>query len=80
MNINKDDSAKGRGIRTGLQGLIGIFTGLAVVVWQVDGVPQVVWNYVTTNLTGTLTLIGIPAAMTGLVSYLWNKTSKELPN
>ena len=80
MNINQDDSAKGRGIRTSLQALIGIFTGLFLAVWRVDGVPEVVWGYVTNNLSGALLLIGLPAGVTGVVSYIWNRQSRHLPN
>lgn len=79
MNINSD-TPKGRGIRTAVQGLIGIFTGLITAVWAVDGVPEVVYTYVTNNLGGALLLIGLPAAATGVVSYIWNLMRKDVPN
>lgn len=79
MNLNSD-TAQGRGFRTAIQAVIGFFGGLVIAVWSVDGVPQVIYNYVTQNLGHTLLLIGLPAAMTGLVSYLWNVLRKDVPN
>lgn len=75
-----NDSAQGRGIRTAVQGLIGIFLGMLTAVWAVDGVPQVVYSYVTDNLGNALILIGLPAVGTGLVSYVWNLLRKDVPN
>lgn len=79
MNLNSD-TARGRGIRTAVQAVIGFFSGLVIAVWSVDGVPQVVYNYVTSNLGHTLLLIGLPAAMTGVISYVWNLVRKDVPN
>jgi hypothetical protein len=75
-----DDSARGRGIRTFVQALIGLFTGLLVTVWAVDGVPQAVFNYITSSLPNFLLLVGVPAGATGLVSYIWNVLRKDVPN
>lgn len=74
--MNKD-SAAARGIRTAIQAAIAFVIGLAVVVWQVPGVPQVVISYTTQNIAGLATSFGVSA---GLVSFVWNFFRKDVPN
>lgn len=70
--LNQDNAAA-RGIRTFLQALIGFVVGLFLAVWAVPGVPDAVTNYVTGNIGGLFALVGIPAALAGLVGYIWNR-------
>lgn len=72
-SVLQNDASAGRGLRTFIQAIIGFVVGLALVVWQVDGVPQAVYNYITTNLGGFLLLVGVPAGVTGGISYVWNR-------
>lgn len=62
-----------KGIRTGLQAIVGALIGLVVVVWGVPGVPEAVANYATSNLIPLLLGIGIPA---GLVAWVQNHFGK----
>ncbi len=81
LRLPSQDSATGRGIKTALQTVIGFtvtfFTGLILAVWQVDGVPQVVLNYVQHNFIQVLLSIGIPA---GVAGFVWNYFRKNVPN
>lgn len=80
MNLNSD-TAKGRGVRTGIQAVIGFVVGLGAAVWAVPGVADAVWQYTTTNLTNVLVIIGLPSATTGVVSWVWNRFFRpEVPN
>lgn len=76
MNINKD-SAVMRGLRTGVQAIIGFLVGLVVVVWQVPTVPEVVMSYVTNNIGALMAALGVSA---GVVSFVWNFFRKDVPN
>lgn len=76
-----NDTAVIRGVRTGLQTIVGTFVtfivGLVLVVWKVPGVSDAVVNYVGANLPVVLLSVGIP---TGLVSFVWNILRKDVRN
>lgn len=80
MNVLNNDTAPGRGIRTAIQAVIGFVTGLLVAVWAVPGVPDAIYSYVTQSLPNFLLLVGLPAGITGVVSYLWSVARKDVPN
>jgi hypothetical protein len=79
MNLNSD-TAKGRGVRTAVQALIGFFVGLIAAVIAVPGVAEAALDYVTANLVNTLVLVGLPSAATGVVSWIWNIVRKDVKN
>ena len=62
-----------KGLRTGLQAIVGAFVGLVVAVWAVPGVPETVIEYVTSNMLPLLLVIGIPS---GLVAFIQNRLGK----
>lgn len=79
MNILTNDSATGRGVRTGLQAVIGtlvaFITGLVLSVWNVPGVPEALLDYVSKNLLTTLVTIGVPS---GLAGFVWSVLRKDV--
>jgi hypothetical protein len=62
-----------KGVRTGIQAMVGSVIGLIAVVWAVPGVPEAVANYAQTNWLPILLTIGIPS---GIVAYFQNKIGK----
>lgn len=62
-----------KGVRTGVQAVVGALVGLVLVVWAVPGVPEAVVNYATTNAVPILLAIGIPS---GIVAFIQNKLGK----
>ncbi len=62
-----------KGVRTGIQSMIGAVVGLIVVVWAVPGVPEAVVHYLQTYWLPILLGIGVPS---GLVAWLQNKLGK----
>jgi hypothetical protein len=62
-----------KGVRTGIQAIIGSVVGLVLVVWAVPGVPEVVVNYLQNNWLPLLLLVGVPS---GLVAWLQNRLGK----
>lgn len=58
-----------RALRTAVQTAIGLAMGLVTAVWAVPGVPEVVTNYLYSNLVPVLVLVGVPA---GVAAYIWN--------
>lgn len=70
--MNKNEPSV-KGIRTGLQAVVGSLIGLVVVVWAVPGVPEAVVEYAKTNWLPILLSIGIPS---GLVAWVQNKLGK----
>ena len=62
-----------KGVRTGIQSMIGAVVGLVVVVWAVPGVPEAVGNYLQTYWLPILFGIGIPS---GFVAWLQNRLGK----
>lgn len=73
--INQD-TAVWRGIRTGLQAAIGLFVGAVLAVWNVPGVPDALYTYVSGNVVAALLSIGIPA---GLAGFVWNALRRDVP-
>jgi len=63
----------GKGLRTGLQAVIGSSIGLIIVVWAVPGVPEAVAEYAKTNWLPILLTIGLPS---GIVAWIQNKLGK----
>lgn len=81
MNINNNDSAVGRGIRTAIQALGGFIIGLAIAIWQVPGVADVVKLYVSQHFVELVIAFGIPSAVgSGVLGFLWNFFRKDVPN
>jgi hypothetical protein len=77
INLPKQDSATGRGLKTAVQAMIGFTVGLLFTVWAVPGVPAAVLNYVQDNAIKVLLLVGVPS---GLTSFVWNLFRKNIPN
>lgn len=74
MNLPSQDSATGRGLKTTAQAGIGtlLLTGLAklaVDVWNVPGVPEIVVKYLQDNLILIASAVGISS---GLTAFVWN--------
>jgi hypothetical protein len=62
-----------KGVRTGIQSIIGAVVGLIVVVWAVPGVPEAVVQYLQTYWLPILLAIGVPS---GFVAWLQNRLGK----
>jgi hypothetical protein len=75
------DTARGRGIRTGIQAALAALAtfvvGLLLTVWKVPGVDTAVISYVQAHIVEVLLAIGVPA---GITSYIWNLIRKDVPN
>lgn len=76
MNLNSDTAVM-RGVRTGLQAIIGLLAGLVAVVWAVPGVPQAVQTYLGNNVVQLALGVGIPA---GIAGFIWNLLRKDVKN
>lgn len=72
-----NDSAVMRGVRTGLQAVIGFVVGLFATVWAVPGVPTAVTNYLSHNVVQLALVFGVPA---GVAGFVWNALRKDVPN
>lgn len=64
-----------KGVRTVVQAVLGLVTGLALTVWGVPGVPEAVTKYLTENALQLLSVAGLSA---GLISWVWNEAGKHL--
>ena len=73
----KGDTAIWRGIRTGVQALIGFLGGLLATVWAVPGVPAAVEAYINGHIVQLLVAFGFS---TGLAAFLWNVARKDVKN
>lgn len=62
-----------KGLRTGVQAVVGALVGLVLVVWAVPGVPEAVIEYARTNAVPILLLVGVPS---GVVAWIQNKLGK----
>lgn len=62
-----------KGVRTGIQAMLGSVIGLIAVVWAVPGVPEAVVNYAQTYWLPILLSIGVPS---GFVAWLQNRLGK----
>lgn len=62
-----------KGVRTGIQAIIGSLIGLVLVVWAVPGVPEAVIEYLKINWLPILLSIGVPS---GFVAWLQNRLGK----
>ena len=62
-----------KGVRTGIQAIIGAVIGLITVVWAVPGVPEAVVQYLQANWFLILLGIGVPS---GLVAWIQNRLGK----
>ena len=74
---NFKNTPSGKGLRTFVQTIWGLLTGLVITVWGVPGVPEAVTTYARENalplLIGGILSIGVPA---GLVALIQNKYGK----
>lgn len=82
LRLPKQDSATGRGLKTAAQAGIGTLVlsalmTLAVNVWNVPGVPDVVIEWVKSNAIQIAVAVGLPS---GIVGVLWNLPRKNVPN
>ncbi len=83
MNLRfpTQDSATGRGFKTGLQAVIGYIVtfavGLVLTVWHVPGVPHAVLQYCQNNFVQVALLFGVPS---GIAALVWNIFRKDVPN
>lgn len=75
LSINKD-TAVYRGIRTGLQAIAAFLVGAVLVVWNVPGVPDALYNYVVTDTLQNLLSVGV---LSGLAGFAWNALRKDVP-
>lgn len=62
-----------KGVRTGIQAMIGSIIGLIAVVWAVPGVPEAVIDYLQVNWLPILLAVGVPS---GFVAWLQNRLGK----
>lgn len=62
-----------KGVRTGIQAMVGAVIGLIAVVWAVPGVPEAVINYMQSYWLPILLSIGVPS---GFVAWLQNRLGK----
>ncbi len=77
QNLLKGDTAVWRGIRTGVQALIGFFTGLLATIWAVPGVPEAVTNYINGHIVQLAVAFGVS---TGVAAFIWNVLRKDVKN
>lgn len=73
---------KGKGIRTGLQALVGsavtLVIGLALVIWNTPGVPENVANYLYQNLVQIVVSVGVPTGvLSGFVAWYQNRSEAK---
>lgn len=69
MNIDKT-TPKGKGIRTGIQALVGALVALGAAVWAVPGVPEAVQQFISENWVALVLAFGIPS---GAVAWAQNR-------
>lgn len=82
MKLPKQDSATGRGLKTGAQAGIATLVltaigSLAISVWNVPGVPDVVIKWAQDNAFQLAGGIGLSS---GLVGYIWNLLRSDVKN
>jgi hypothetical protein len=63
----------GKGIRTGLQSIVGFITGLGLAIWGVPGVSEVAVAFILDNGVELALTFGISS---GLVSFIQNYFGK----
>ena len=75
------DTALVRGIRTGIQGALGVLAsflvGFILQVWNVPGVPEAVLDYLQAHLTDAMTSVGIGS---GVAAFIWNALRSNIKN
>ena len=82
MRLPTQDSATGRGIKTAAQTGLGTlvlmaFVNLAVSVWNVPGVPEVVFAWLKENVIQIVVSLGVSS---GLVTVVWNILRPSIKN
>lgn len=84
MNIKEalpsQDSATGRGIKTTAQAgiatvILAALLNLVVSVWNVPGVPPVVFAWIQSNIAQITASIGLSS---GFVALIWNLFRKNV--
>lgn len=70
----KKTTPEGKGVRTAIQaGVASALIALAISIWNVPGVPQVVEAWVVENFIQVILAVGVPS---GLIAYVQNKAGK----
>ena len=81
MKLPSQDSATGRGVKTGIQTAIGVIivfvTGLIGVINGVPGCTEAIGNFIQANAIQLAGLFGISS---GVVSFVWNFLRKDVVN
>lgn len=79
MNLPREDSVTGRGVKTSAQAgiaalLLGAIINLLISVWNVPGVPDVVLSWLRDNVLQIASVFGFSS---GLVSVAWNLLARR---
>lgn len=75
LTINRE-TAVYKGIRTGIQAILAFLVGAVLVVWNVPGVPEALYDYVVNDTFQNLASVGV---LSGLAGFLWNAARKDVP-
>lgn len=67
---NQQLTTKDRSLRTALQAVASMAVGLVVTVWNVDGVPTAVIDYLSSQL---VLFFGVTGVTGGILGYLMNR-------
>lgn len=73
MKVSKNTAA-GKGIRTGVQSVVGSVVSLALAIWAVPGVPEVVTSFIAQNWLPLLLTVGVSS---GIGAWLQNKLEER---
>ena len=81
LKLPKQDSATGRGIKTGVQSIIGtaitLIAGLLLVINGVPGCPEAIIKFAMDNFLIIAGAIGLSSGATG---FIWNVFRKGVKN
>lgn len=81
LKLPKQDSATGRGIKTGIQSIIGtsitLAAGLFLVIKGVPGCPEAIVKYAMDNFVIIAGAIGFSS---GAAGFIWNVLRKGVKN
>lgn len=81
IRLPDQDSATGRGIKTGIQAFAGtvfaLAIGLAAAIKGVPGCPEAIYLYVQQNFVQICGVIGISS---GVAGFIWNVLRPSVKN